>query len=399
MPLLERYVLRRITHAFVLTLCVLVATLWVTQVLRQLDVVTAKGQTIGLFLAMTALAIPAIIQNIAPVAFLVATLMVLNQLNNDSEMAVMHASGASRRVVARPLLVFAVALTLALMALHHLIAPASLGSLRELVTRARADLLATIVKDGDFRTVEDGLTVHIREKAADGSFRGIFVSDSRGVEEHLRYVAEQGLLVESAGKSFLLLSDGELIRETGTEGTISVVAFKTYAFDLSQFRSAQVDQYYKPRERLTGYLIAPDSDDKFVNAFPTRVAAELHDRVTAPLYVLVFAIVVLVFGASPRTNRQDRGYATVVAVIACVALRGGGFAAVAAVNSNAAWVPLLYVLPLAGMAVGWAAFVSPARIGIPPALVAALDAVVERAVALAGRMGWPVPAPAAEQPR
>ena len=399
MPLLERYVLRRITHAFMLSLCVLVATLWVTQVLRQLDVVTAKGQTIGLFLAMTALAVPAIVQNIAPVAFLVAALMVLNQLNSDSEMAVMHASGASRRVVARPLLVFAVSLMLVLMALHHVVAPAAMGSLRELVIRARADLLATIVKDGDFRTVEDGLTVHIREKAADGSFRGIFVSDTRDAEEDLHYTADQGLLVELQGKSFLLLRDGELIRETGDEPAVSVVAFKTYAFDLSQFRSAQVEKYYKPRERVTAYLIAPDPDDAYVEAFPDRVAAELHDRITAPLYVLAFAVVVLVFCASPRTNRQDRGYATLAAVVVCVALRGAGFAAMAAVNSDARWAPLLYAQPLAGIALGWVLFASSARIGVPSGVVNALDAAAERALALAGRLGWQLAAPAAERPR
>jgi lipopolysaccharide export system permease protein len=399
MPLLERYVLRRVTHTFVLTLCVLVATLWVTQVLRQLDVVTAKGQTIGLFLVMTALAIPAIIQNIAPVAFLFAALLVLNQLNSDSEMAVMHASGASRRVVARPLLLFATALLLALMALHHLIAPASLASLRELVTTARADLLATIVKDGDFRTVEDGLTVHIREKAADGSFRGIFVSDSRNADENLRYIAEHGTLAETDGKTFLLLRDGELVRESGSDATVSVVAFRTYAFDLSQFRSAHVEEYYKPRERLTAYLLDPDPEDPFFKTFPNRAAAELHDRITAPLYVAAFALIVLVFTASPRTNRQDRGYATMLAVAACVALRGGGFAAIALVNSDARWVPLLYMLPLAGIAMGWAAFASYLRIGVPPVLVIAVDRAAERALWLLRRMGWRLAAPAPEQPR
>jgi hypothetical protein len=33
----------------------------------------------------------------------------------------------------------------------------------------RADLIATMVRDGDFRTVQRGLTVHIRERAADGA--------------------------------------------------------------------------------------------------------------------------------------------------------------------------------------------------------------------------------------
>lgn len=388
MPLLERYVLRRITHAFVLSLSVLVATLWVTQVLRQLDVVTTKGQTIGLFLMMTTLAIPAIIQNIAPVAFLVAAIAVLNQLNSDSEMAVMSAAGASRRAVARPMMTFALGLMLALVALHHVVAPASLGGLRELVVRARADLLATIVKDGDFRTVENGLTVHIREKAVDGSFRGIFVSDARNPQEVLRYSADQGLLVETEGKTFLLLREGEVIREAEGSATVSVVAFDTYAFDLSQFRSAHVEKYYKARERVTGDLLTIDPEDSYAKMFPNRLTAELHDRITAPLYVPAFALIVLAFGATPRTNRQDRGYAVTGAVVICVLMRGGGFAGMAAVNSDAHWTPLLYLFPLGGIALGWAAFASTAQIGVPAIVVRTSDAVLERTYALAGRMGW-----------
>ena len=53
MPLIERYILRRTTQVFLLTLGALVAVLWVTQVLKELDVVTAKGQAISVFLLMT----------------------------------------------------------------------------------------------------------------------------------------------------------------------------------------------------------------------------------------------------------------------------------------------------------------------------------------------------------
>ena len=81
MPLIERYILRRATHAFLLTLGALVGTLWVTQVLRELDVVTAKGQAIWVFLLMTVLALPALGQVVAPIAFLVGTIVTLNSLN------------------------------------------------------------------------------------------------------------------------------------------------------------------------------------------------------------------------------------------------------------------------------------------------------------------------------
>ena len=73
------------------------ATLWVTQVLRELDVVTAKGQAIWVFLLMTVLALPALVQIVAPIAFLVATIVTLNSLTTDSELPVISAAGASRQ--------------------------------------------------------------------------------------------------------------------------------------------------------------------------------------------------------------------------------------------------------------------------------------------------------------
>src|SRR5687768_11368070 len=112
MPLIERYILRRATRAFLLTLGALVGTLWVTQVLRELDVVTAKGQAIWVFLMMTVLALPALAQVVAPLAFLVGTIITLNSLNTDNELPVISAAGGSRRTVNRPILLLGVAVML-----------------------------------------------------------------------------------------------------------------------------------------------------------------------------------------------------------------------------------------------------------------------------------------------
>src|SRR6266545_6813944 len=86
MPLIERYIFRRTTQVFLLTLGALVAALWVTQVLKELDVVTAKGQAISVFLLMTIFGLPALVQVIAPIAYLVATIATLNNLGNDGEL-------------------------------------------------------------------------------------------------------------------------------------------------------------------------------------------------------------------------------------------------------------------------------------------------------------------------
>ena len=56
MSRIERYVLRSTTAAFLAGLVVLTGVVWVTQALRQIDLLTSKGQTILIFFGMTGLA-------------------------------------------------------------------------------------------------------------------------------------------------------------------------------------------------------------------------------------------------------------------------------------------------------------------------------------------------------
>ena len=93
MTLLFRYIFRIAATAFVMTLAVLTAVIWLSQALREFDLMTAKGQSVLIFLMITGLSIPALIAIITPVALFIATLYELNRLNGDSELVVMGASG------------------------------------------------------------------------------------------------------------------------------------------------------------------------------------------------------------------------------------------------------------------------------------------------------------------
>ena len=387
MPLMERYILKRLAIAFAMTLGALVSVLWMTQILRELDVVTAKGQTIWVFFLLTILAMPTIIQIIAPIAFLIATIFTLNALNADSELPVMSAAGASRAVVGRPVIVFAIIVLVAAAFFHHVVTPASRSALRDLLSRVRADIIATVVKDGGFRRVEKGLTIHIREKAPDGSFRGIFVSDERSKTESLQYLAETGLLVDRGSSAYLIMQKGDLIRETKPSGGTNIVRFETYAFDLSQFTAGDIKANYSPVDRSSVYLLRPDADDPVYQQRPGQFAAEFHDRMTAPLYVLVFALIILAFASRPRTNRQDRGFAMVMIAATCMALRGAGFGILATTGASRAALPFLYLIPLAGIAFGLAAFAGNVRLRIPYFVERILDRIVTAPERMLARLG------------
>ncbi len=299
----------------------------------------------------------------------------------------MSAAGASRTVVGRPIIVFAVIIFVATAFLHHVVTPASRTALRDLISRVRADIIATVVKDGGFRQVEKGLTIYIREKVPDGSFRGIFVSDEREATESLQYLAETGVLVDRGSSAFLVMQKGDLIREEKPSGGTNIVRFETYAFDLSQFTAGDIKANYKARDRSTAYLLNPDADDPVYQQRPERFVAELHDRITAPLYVLAFALIILAFAGRPRTNRQDRGFAMVMIAATCLLLRGAGFGVLATAGASRAALPLLYIVPLAGIVFGLAAFAGNARLRMPNFVERMIDGTVTALDRVLARLG------------
>src|SRR5271163_3653457 len=95
---------RYIFGAFVLILFNLTAVIWITQILKQIDLITNQGQTILVFLRITGLLVPILMLVIAPIAIMIAVCYTLIKLNGDSELVVMNAAGISPRRVYRPVL-------------------------------------------------------------------------------------------------------------------------------------------------------------------------------------------------------------------------------------------------------------------------------------------------------
>ena len=214
MRLVERYIFRRAAGTFLLSLGALVGVVWATQALRQMNLVTAKGAALLVFLKITLLALPFLTIVVAPFALFIAALQTLNAVNSESELVVLSASGASRGVVLKPLAVLAGLVSVAMLALSLWVSPTALRSLREELTRINVDLVANIVQPGRFIPIEKDLTFHIRNRAGDGSLGGLFVEDTRDPEIAFTYIADKASIIEMFGKTLLVMRDGVIQRRT-----------------------------------------------------------------------------------------------------------------------------------------------------------------------------------------
>ncbi len=358
MQAIEKYIFRESLLVFLGSLVVLTGTIWMTQALREVDLMTSKGQTILVFLRVTMLTIPSLVMVLAPVALLIATIYSLNRLSGDSELIIMNAAGMSLARLMRPYLWLATIVMVLTAIISLWLMPESFRSIRDLVSKIRTDVLTRIVREGQFISLDQGFIFHYRERGADGSLKGIFIQDRREKGKTNTYIAEAGRTFEIGDQNYLVLQKGSLQRQTANARDPAIVQFERYAIDLAQF-SRQSQTVYKSRERLTWELITLKPDTPYVRANYGKFRVELHKRFSEPLYAFVLVLIAFAALGQPRTTRQGRGTAILSAVLIAVAVRVSGFA-VSAFAAKSQWaIPLIYILPLAVICIAAASAVRP----------------------------------------
>ncbi len=361
----ERYIFRSAAMTFLAGLFVLTAMIWVTQALREIDLMTGKGQTILVFLNLTLLTIPSLMFILAPVALLIAVIFTLNRLNSDSELIVMSAAGTSPGRLLRPFLLLSVLVTLFVAVVSLWAMPNSFRGIRDIITKIRADVLTRIVREGQFTTLDQGFVFHYRERGPGGALMGIFIQDRRDPARVNTYIAETGVTVENDAQSFLILEKGSLQRHARGDRDPAIVQFERYAIDLAQFGSEGPGAPLKPRERLTSELMRLDRSDKYIAANYGRFKAELHDRFAGPLYAIAMALIAFAFLGQPKTTRQGRGYAIASAVVLASAVRALGFLISGLIGRSPTLTPLAYAVPIGASGLALLAIFRPDLLRLP----------------------------------
>jgi lipopolysaccharide export system permease protein len=382
---IDRYIFRTTLTAFAMVLVSLTGVIWITQALRGIDLMTSQGQTILTFLGITSLVIPALVQIISPIALMVAISHTLTKLATDSEIIVMNAAGFSPIRLFRPFAFATAAVALLVAFIAVFLAPDGLRRIKQWDAEITADVLTNILQPGRFAQLDQNLTIRIRERQPGGLLAGIFIDDRRDPKERVSVVADHGNVVKTAEGSFLVLKDGNMQRFEAGKRDPALVAFASYAFDMSQFSKQGHDVTLGIRERYLWELISPPEDDPVYNQLPGQFRAELHDRFLAPIYPFAFAALTFAFLGAPRTTRQSRNFSMGGSILAVFGLRMAGFAcSVMAVKSPVAPI-VQYLMLFAAIGASLWIIIGGIVLEPPPMLIEAINRSNARLLRLIGR--------------
>lgn len=348
MKILERYIFRRALTFSAGALGALVLVVWIVQVLQRLDIVRTSATAAGDIVWIALMLMPDLAAGVVPFALLIGSIQTLNNLNADSERAVIAASGGSRKVIANPILLLG-ALAAAIVFINsNYIGPKASSAFQNGVRAINADAISLFLQPGRFERVQDGLIMSITE-ARGPNVRGLFLSDTRDPALDLTYFAREATVVERLGQSYLVLDDGQLHRRDNKDGAVSIIEFQTYAFDLANLRPVDAGDWIRMSERSTRELLNPDPNDRVYQLHPNQFTEELAQRRSDFLYPIAFALWSLVVAGHPRTNRQGPGAAMMLGLGGALILKALGFVALSLVQDDVRTVWIVYALPLSAI--------------------------------------------------
>ncbi len=347
--LLERYIFKKAIIAVAVVIAALSGVVWVVRAVQEVDIILSKGQGIFTYLQMISLGVPTLVAAVAPLALMIGLIQTINTLNDESEMVVMHASGASRITLFKPFLACSLLVAGLVYFLTLFAAPSSMATLRSFVTEVRADLVSVIVREGRFQDVGGKITFHVGERAPGGVLKSLLIMDARNKKETFTYIAQEGVVSKVDENTFLVLQNGQIQRQTEGAENLSIIRFNSYAFNLSSFSSGKTGGLNSPVELSTAALINPDQKSAMYKKNPGRFRSELHNRLISGLYPIMVCMIVLAYLGAPSSHRQGHLIIVAAASATVVILRGitivieNGMAA----NSNLIYVA--WAIPLAAI--------------------------------------------------
>lgn len=339
---LDRYIFRQLLLALVLVSAGLTALIWLTQSLRFVELVVNRGLSLGVFLKLTGLLIPGFVAVILPITAFVVVQFVYQRLNSDRELTVMRAAGLSPLHLARPALALALLATLACLVLNIAVVPRSATAFREFQFEIRNRIIAFLLQDGVFTTVDDDLAVYVRARDRDGTLRGVMVDDGRDRAHHATIFAETGRLLDGPSGPRVLLLNGSRQELDAQTSRLNVLSFKENTIDLAQASKGEQVRLRDIGEMSLTELLTGDGGGLPAREI-ARMRVEAHKRMATPLHCLSFALVGLLGVLGGGFRRHGGLLRQVAAIVAVVGLLALGLAIDSVAVRQNSFIPLIWL--------------------------------------------------------
>ncbi|TDR31707.1 LPS export ABC transporter permease LptF [Hydromonas duriensis] len=243
---------------------------------------------------------------IVVVTVIVAMIMTITRLYQDSEMAVWQASGLGSLSLLRPVMMLVMPMFLFLLFLNAVLTPWGNQQLAQYRTQSGMNEL-NLIKPGSFRTGQNGKRVFFIQdvvKSESPEFRNVFALQKTD-KETLLLTAERAHLEDTFdNRTFLVLEKGRQYQDRFADDYLQSMSYGRYGFSMDEFTGIKTSDLKEPDVELLGTR-------ELWNNPKTTAVAELYRRFSDAFMIIPMALLSVVLGFSrPRASSRTLGVLT-----------------------------------------------------------------------------------------
>tara|TARA_B100001057_G_scaffold249249_1_gene249519 strand:- start:6235 stop:7122 length:888 start_codon:yes stop_codon:yes gene_type:complete len=223
--------------------------------------------------------------------------MIINY-ENRNELLIFWTSGVSKIDFVNKVLFFSIFLTIFQILIGGFFSPFSQYKGREILKNSNIDFFTSLIKEGKFLNVVEGLTIFINSKNQDGSYSNIFIDDSSKANSRMIY-AKSGNLYDNNNTKIFKLFDGEVINKN--ESKINVFKFDQIDFNLNEYSTSTIlvpkvqelkskDLFICLQSLYYNKSLKNNFNFKCEKSLQDEIYQEMFKRFYKPLYIPVIAL-------------------------------------------------------------------------------------------------------------
>jgi len=283
---------------------------WTLQAINYFDLVVEDGHGIKIYFLYSILNFPKILHRILPFVFFISLFYILISYEAKNELNILWINGISKVQFVNKIIFLSIILMFLQILNGSFFSPMSQFKARTLLKNSEIDFFTSLIKEGKFINVVNGLTIFIKKKNEDGSYSDIYLDDSTKKSPKMIY-AKNGKLIDNKKQKIFKLFDGKVINNENSK--INVFEFAQIDFNLKDFTSNTITSpkiqevstldlmrclYDKPN--LIKEKLFKCEDKKFL----MEIKQELTKRLYKPIYLPLIAIVtcLLVISSKNKIN-------------------------------------------------------------------------------------------------
>ena len=312
---MKKLIFRKITKdtiAFFLLVTIIFGSIvWVIQAVNYLDYVTEDGHGLKTYFLFTLFSFPKIISKLIPFVFFIALFFTLINYDSKNELLILWTNGISKLGFVKKIFAISIFVLLVQIFFSAFLSPFTQYKARLFLKDSNIDFFTSLIKEGKFINVVEGLTIFIDKKKSNNTFANIFIDDSSKAQNRIIY-AKTGKIVENNKKKIFILNNGQILNKEKSK--FNIFQFEEINFDLSNYNTntilAPKIQEIETRQLLNCYISLnrksfidqENYDFSCEDSIIKEIKEEMLKRLFKPIYIPVVALISCILIMKPKSD-------------------------------------------------------------------------------------------------